>query len=108
MSKAQLKLESFFGTYLNDNAKKLSTKVQDLKVSIVFFSEKPSAMLFVNDKYKSNVVIDKEIIEDIKDYYSIVKVKYHINFIQSLKVEFSVSTNNDITISIFKEGILIS
>lgn len=108
MSKAETNIKTFFSNYLEGQASKLSAPLSDFKISIVFFSDKPSVMLFVRDKYKNNVAIDKEAVEDIKDYFNILKTKYHVVFIQSMKVEFNMSTENLIITSVFKEGVLIS
>lgn len=108
MSKAETNIKTFFSNYLKEQASKLSAPATDLKISIVFFSDKPSVMLFVRDKYKNNVVLDKEAIEDIKDYFGILKTKYHVVFIQSMKVEFSFGLSSELHTSVFKEGVLIS
>jgi hypothetical protein len=81
---------------------------EDLKLSFVFFTKEPSAMVFINDRYTSNVQ-DRDLSHEVMEHYNKEwKNKYNVNFVEQCKIEFYLDKNMVLNLNFYKEGLLLT
>jgi hypothetical protein len=97
-------LDKFMLDVIAKEAKTTSTEFFKIKVNVVFLNEdKPTVMLFLQDKYKTNIKIDYGIELDILFNVKQIKKQYHVGFSSQLKFEY-ISDGEHIYCYVYKDG----